>query len=109
VIELSENNTGKNPPYDKYLSETISLIFKEFLTKHDNNIAIYICDSADGKQELRQRKFDDWFYKYEDKSFAKFNEVLIDSKGNRFLISMILQNKNPRRLEIIDAFLKLAD
>jgi hypothetical protein len=37
------------------------------------------------------------------------NEILFDSEGNRFLITMILQNKNPRRIEIIDAFLKLAD
>jgi hypothetical protein len=37
------------------------------------------------------------------------NEKLKDSKGNFYLISMILQYKNPRRVQIIDAFLKLAD
>lgn len=109
VIELSENNTGKNPPLDKKVSDTIAAIFEEFLIKHEYNIALYICDSSDGKQELRQRKFDDWFYRYKEKPFAKWNEILKDSKGNRFLISMIIQNQNPRRLEIIDAFLKLAD
>lgn len=109
VIELSENNTGKNPPLDKKVSTTIATIFKEFLTKHNYNIALYICDSSDGRQELRQKKFNEWYDKYNDATFAKMNEVLFDSKGNRFLITMILQNKNPRRLEIIDAFLKLAD
>ena len=42
-----------------------------------------------------------------DKVFleTRFN----DSKGNLYLISMILQAKNPRRIQIIDAFLKLVD
>jgi hypothetical protein len=109
VIKVAINETGKNPTLDLYVSETIAAIFREFLLKHDNNIALYICDSSDGRHDLRKRKFDEWYDKYQDKSFAKMNEVLEDSNGNRFLISMILQNKNPRRLEIIDAFLKLTD
>jgi hypothetical protein len=79
------------------------------LLKHDNNIALYICDSSDGKQELRKRKFDEWYEKYQDNTFAKMNEKLKDSNGNFYLITMILQYKNPRRVQIIDAFLKLAD
>ncbi|QBN19377.1 DUF6169 family protein [Flavobacterium nackdongense] len=109
VIEVAINETGKNPPFDAKVSRTIAQIFKEFLLKHDNNIAIYICDSSDGKQELRKRKFDEWYDKYQDNTFAKMNEKLKDSKGNFYLISMILQYKNPRRVQIIDAFLKLAD
>ena len=109
IIKVAINETGKNPPLDVNVSETIAAIFQEFILKHDNNIAIYICDSSDGRQELRQKKFNEWYDKYNDATFAKMNEVLFDSKGNRFLITMILQNKNPRRLEIIDAFLKLAD
>lgn len=109
VIEVSENETGKNPPFDIKVSRTIAQIFKEFLLKHDNNIALYICDSSDGKQELRKRKFDEWYEKYQDNTFAKMNEKLKDSNGNFYLITMILQYKNPRRAQIIDAFLKLAD
>lgn len=109
VIEVAINETGKNPPFDTKVSRTIAQIFKEFLLKHDNNIALYICDSSDGKQELRKRKFDEWYDKYQDNTFAKMNEKLKDSKGNFYLISMILQYKNPRRVQIIDAFLKLAD
>ena len=109
IIKVAINETGKNPPLDVNVSETIAAIFQEFILKHNNNIAIYICDSSDGREELRQKKFNEWYDKYNDATFAKMNEVLFDSKGNRFLITMILQNKNPRRLEIIDAFLKLAD
>jgi hypothetical protein len=109
IIKVAINETGKNPPLDVNVSETIAAIFQEFILKHNNNIAIYICDSSDGRQELRQKKFNEWYDKYNDATFAKMNEVLFDSKGNRFLITMILQNKNPRRLQIIEAFLKLAD
>ncbi len=37
------------------------------------------------------------------------NETLMDSDGNKYLISMILQTKNPRRVEIVEAFFKLAE
>lgn len=109
IIKVAINETGKNPPLDVSVSETIAAIFAEFLLKHDYNIALYICDSSDGREELRQKKFDEWYDKYNDATFAKMNEVLFDSDGKRFLITMILQNKNPRRIEIIEAFLKLAD
>lgn len=109
VIEVAINDTGKNPPFDVKVSRTIAGIFKEFLLKYDNNIALYICDSSDGKQELRKRKFDEWYNKYQDNTFAKMNEKLKDSKGNYYLITMILQRKNPRRAQIVEAFLKLAD
>lgn len=109
VIEVAINETGKKPPLDVRVSKTIAQIFKEFLLKHDNNIALYICDSSDGRQDLRRKKFDLWYEKYQDNTFAKMNEKLKDSKGNFYNISMILQYKNPRRVQIIDAFLKLAD
>ena len=94
---------------DVNVSETIAAIFAEFLSKHDNNIALYICDSSDGKQDLRKRKFDEWYYKYQDDTFTKMNEALRDSSGNLYFITVILQQKNPKRVEIIEAFLKLAD
>jgi hypothetical protein len=37
------------------------------------------------------------------------NEALRDSSGNLYFITVILQQKNPKRVEIIEAFLKLAD
>jgi hypothetical protein len=109
IIVVIINQTGKNPPLDVRVSKTIAEIFKDFLLKHDNNIALYICDSADGRQDLRRKKFDLWYEKYQDYTFAKFNEKLKDSKGNFYYISMILQRKNPRGAQIIDAFMKLAD
>lgn len=109
IIKVAINQTGKNPPLDVNVSETIAAIFQEFLLMHDNNIALYICDSSDGRQDLRKRKFDEWYYKYQDDTFTKMNEALRDSKGNLYFITVILQQKNPRRVEIIEAFLKLAD
>ena len=61
IIEIAFNPLGKNPPLDLLVSGTIADIIKDFYFKKDQSICIYICDSSDGKQELRRRKFDDWF------------------------------------------------
>ena len=72
--------------------------------RNSYNICIYICDSSDGRQEIRRRKFDDWFYKYQTDAFMKLDEVLVDSNQNRFPISMVILKENPYFKEIVIAF-----
>ena len=98
---------GKNPPLDKLISKTISEIIKDFYYKKDGSVCIYICDSSDGRQELRRRKFDDWFYS-EEYGLIKIDEKIRDSKGNVYPISLIIQIGNPYFIEIIDGFRKIA-
>ena len=104
VIDVTINNSGKKPTLDVAVSETVASIFKDFFTKNTYNICIYICDSSDGRQEIRRRKFDDWFYKYQTDSFMKLDEVLVDSNQNRFPISMVILKENPYFKEIVIAF-----
>ena len=73
-----------------FVSETIVAILKEFLLKHDSNIALYICDSSDGRQDLRKRKFDQWYYKDQGNTFTKMNEAMRVSQGNLYFITIIL-------------------
>jgi hypothetical protein len=109
VIEVAINETGKNPPLDNAVSNTIAAIFKEFFDHNSYNICIYICDSSDNKQDIRRKKFDQWFYKYQNESFIKVDEILVDSQQNRYPISMIILKKNPYIKEIISAFIKLSE
>ncbi len=109
VIDVAINLTHKTPPLDSTVSNTVAEIFKEFFVKNTYNICIYICDSADGKQEIRRRKFDDWFYKYQTESFFKLDEVLVDSNKNRFPISLVILRKNPYFKEIILAFADISE
>lgn len=108
IIEVVFNPLGKNPPLDKLVSKTISEVIKDFYFKKNGSVCIYICDSSDGRQELRRRKFDDWFYGEPDFGLLKFDEHIRDSKGNSYPISLIIQQSNPYFIEIIDGFRKLA-
>lgn len=52
--------------------EVLKLFFKEF-----DNVAVYICDSIDDRQLARKRKFDLWFWKYNDGSIVKEDELAL--------------------------------
>ena len=108
IIEVVFNPLGKNPPLDKLVSKTISEIIKDFYFKKNGSVCIYICDSLDGRQELRRRKFDDWFYSEPDFGLIKIDEHIRDSKGNSYPISLIIQQSNPYFVEIVDGFRRIA-
>jgi Family of unknown function (DUF6169) len=100
VIEILFNPTKKNPPLDKLVSPTIAAIFQDFYHKKSETVCIYICDSFDKRQDIRRKKFDQWFYEYQDSSFSKFDDKFIDSKNNVFPISIIIKKNNPNYAKI---------
>ena len=108
IIEIAYNPLGKNPPLDRLVSGTIADIIKDFYFKKNQSICIYICDSSDGRQEFRRRKFDDWFYAHSQYGLVKIDEHIIDSKGIFYPISLIIQRNNPYFIEIVDGFSQLA-
>lgn len=108
VIDILENRNLEKVPLDKKMGLTIALIFNDFFIKNNNAVGIYICESSDSKQEIRMKKFNQWYVKYQDGTFSKIDEVLIDNKNRRYPISLILKNTNPYRLEIFEAFLNIA-
>jgi hypothetical protein len=109
VITVTVNDTGKNPPLDNQVSDTIAEIFSEFYYAKTKNVCIYICDSSDNRQDIRRKKFDQWFYKYQNDSFLKLDEILVDSNQNRYPVSMIIRKTNPYIKEIITAFIALSE
>jgi Family of unknown function (DUF6169) len=108
IIEVVYNPLEKTPPLDKKVENTIAAIVTDFYNKKSKTICIYICDSSDGKQELRRRKFDDWFYSQHGIGLVKVDEKIADSKGNEYPISMILLKSNPYFVEIVFAFSQIA-
>ncbi len=109
VIEVAINGLGKNPPLDNKISITIAEIFREFFNASSKNVCIYICDSSDNRQDIRRKKFDQWFYKHQNDSFIKIDEILIDSNQNRYPVSMIILKRNPYIKQIISAFIELSE
>ena len=81
---------------------------KRFISRNNDNVLIYICETKDDKQFARLKKFNLWFLMYQEESFAKFDEILVDSKNNRFPVSLILKIENPHRLEFVEAFFNIS-
>jgi len=104
VIEVIYRPENVALTLDKLLAPTINEIFKDFYNLNNDYVTIYICDSSDGKQFVRKRKFDYWFSEFNDYTFVKFDDVILDANKNSFPISFILKRNNPNFIKIFQAF-----
>lgn len=109
VIELLYKPENIALTLDKFLAPTINKIFLDFYEANNDSVTVYICDSSDGKHFVRKRKFDYWFEEFNDKSFVKFDDVILDEEKNEFPISFILKKSNPNFLKICEDFLSIVN
>lgn len=107
VIEVLYKPENVALTLDKLIGPTINKIFNELYSKYKQSVTVYICDSSDGKQYVRKRKFDHWFEEFNDKSFVKFDDLVLDNEQNSFPISFILKKENPKFYLILDALTKI--
>ncbi len=103
IITVLKTNLGR-PPFDRRTSKTISDIFEDFYQKFSETVTIYICDSSDGRQMARSRKFHIWFEEFQHENYLKIDVILIDSEKKRFPTSLILRRNNPYLLQIFEEF-----
>ena len=90
---------------DDKIGITILEVFNLFFKKLEN-VAVYVCDSIDDRQLARKRKFDLWFWKYNDGSLLKEDGIaLID--GVEIYNSLLLHKANKKLVEIILAYKEL--
>jgi hypothetical protein len=69
---------------------------------------VFSCDTTDRKQAARNRKFDDWFLRFNDDTFIKLNGIIEDIENEvQYFMSMILKSDNSQKDEIIIAFNEL--
>ncbi len=90
---------------DERIGITLLRIFSLFF-KERQNVAVYVCDSVDNRQLARKRKFDSWFWKYNDGSLLKEDDIAV-IEGTEIYNSMILHKENEHLKEIILAFKEL--
>jgi CO dehydrogenase/acetyl-CoA synthase gamma subunit (corrinoid Fe-S protein) len=96
---------GGNPdstPIDQRIGDTIAHIMKLFFTNLDN-VVVYVCDSVDERQLARKRKFDRWFYLYNDGSLLKEDGLAVVA-GSEIYNSLLMHKQNKQLTEIILAF-----
>ncbi|SEM16913.1 hypothetical protein SAMN05216436_102119 [bacterium A37T11] len=97
----------KNALQDERIRVTVSEVLRLFFEEIDN-VAIYICDSMDSRQLARKRKFDFWFWKYNDGSIFKEDGIaVIEDMG--IYNSILLHRQNSNFDSILHAFRKLND
>lgn len=107
VIAVADNPKGNRIPADPLTEPTIRAIFYDFFRSIEH-VIIYICDSSDGRQEARFRKFTSWYYKNIAVDLFKMDARLPD--GDRFtLLSGILSKKNPYFSQFVELFKNLAE
>ncbi len=107
-ILLKYNPNSKLPSNDKKIGATVVAIFMDFYSRKNSAISVYICESSDGKELARKRKFDQWFQEYNDDTFVKVDKNLIDKNNNKFPVSLIISKSNPYEEQIFKAFVHLS-
>jgi hypothetical protein len=100
-IDITEGNLDITIQDDR-IGITIVEIFKLFFLSIEN-VAVYVCDSIDDRQLARKRKFDFWFWKYNDGSILKEDGIAV-IEGTEILNSLLIHKQNPHLLDTILAF-----
>ena len=108
-ILVAHNPLDRQPPFDTKVPPTIAEIFTEFYLNAPKNISIYICDSSDGRQQLRHLKFSRWFEHFHQYDFTKIDHPFRDSAGVVYPTSLIIRDDNPFRQAVAAAFLALSE
>jgi hypothetical protein len=111
VIAVADNPGGGRLPADARTAPTIFTIFEHFFLPNRHAL-IFICDSSDGRERARFRKFTSWFYdkntmlSYFEMDLTKFDLHITD--GNQMiLISLIFSQHHPQQKLVVDIFLGL--
>lgn len=103
-MDVLEGDTTRTAT-DERIGVTILTVFKLFFQKEEN-VVVYVCDSLDDRQLARKRKFDTWFWKYNDGSLIKEDDIAV-VEGVEIYNSMILHKSNKHFAEVILAFKEL--
>jgi Family of unknown function (DUF6169) len=106
-IIVADNPTSRRPIFDTKVSHTVAAIFEDFYLSSDEYLTIYICESADKRQNIRKTKFDRWFEHFAPVDYNKYDAGIKESSGEVYPVSLILKDKNPFKAAIIVAFIEI--
>ena len=102
IIAVADNPTGGRLPADALIAPTIRAIFYDFFRSNEQ-VIVFICDSFDGRQKARMRKFMNWYYTDIQRYFFKVDIGIPDLKGD-ILVSAILKVQNPYFSQFVKVF-----
>lgn len=98
------NFNNKKSPLDPKVRETIIAIIENFFMENQE-VMLYICETGDGKQSMRNRLFEYWFNHYRKHWNIMFLTASItDENGILNYAGIVLRNDHPRLKEIVNEF-----
>lgn len=102
------NKNEQHGTFDPNVRITIFTIIEEFF-HNTNNVLIYICDTSDGRESVRNRLFLKWFEDYTDKRRFYFRTAHAFIEGEGFFAAIIAELKNPNIESIKQNFERTAN
>ena len=97
------NETQQKSPNDPKLRDTIICIIEAFFEENPD-ILLYICETGDGKEAMRNRLFLRWLRDYVQKDRFFVEHVEIEAEGIVNFAAIIVQRTNPHLDMIVDDF-----
>lgn len=98
------NVNRKRSPRDPKLKDTIIAIVTDFF-KSSETAMLYICDTGDGRQAMRNRLFRYWTGDNPDSRYlAIVSGTVVDEEGVRNYATLIIRLDHPMRDEAIREF-----
>ena len=113
VNAVADNPNGDRLPADARTAPTLFAIFHHFFLPRSYAL-IFICDSSDGRERARFRKFGMWFEhesmldSNRDLDIAKFDQRFADG-DDLILVSLIVSRRHPQQKLIKAIFIDLAE
>lgn len=104
AYQLFISNVNDVPsPNDPLVRETISIIIREFFSS-EPVVVLYICDTSDDRQRVRDRLFTHWFMEYYDHSEYTMLHESIAIDDTTYYGSLLMRVDHPNHDEIRTKF-----
>ena len=98
------NLSNKKSPRDNKLRETVMQIIYAFF-ESNNSALLYICETGDGRQDMRSRLFQYWYETASNKTqYIYMTASILDSDGVVNHAALIVRSDNPDAEAITSEF-----
>ena len=99
---------GEPSRKDKKIQNTVTNIIEQFFESNQSGL-LYICDTNDGRQSVRDRLFSMWYRAYPKKERFTYESESIEVESVNYYISLLIRNDNPFLQEMRQSFKTLCN
>ena len=98
------NLNQRKSPRDIKVRDTVLAVIEQFFTQNQATL-LYICQTGDSKQKMRNRLFEYWFSSYSYRYlYTLLSSSVVDEEGVVNYATLIIRNDNPRLHQVINEF-----